>query len=571
MQSSDYSATTALGGGRVPLKLGVSRATLRLVLLLVFIILVGVGGVYLLWNARESCVSPNQPEVLPTSLEDLQAEKLKLEIQQLQQEINPSLLRLILQSPLSSLMLAVVGALAAVFNVTRTLSLQRQQQREDMIANFLDKLGSQQESVRLGAAQALARYPTEAVSFLINQLEMDSSQSVRTGVAESLSQVGSRHFHFLRSAILSAQLQRRQTATGLFALEVPLDDLSNIMKLDSDEIREITTRSDFQQEILAWKKKESTVNLTQHEKDELIQNLKAQATRIHQFILDLADVIASSLKNSENRGERLPSDVTEMDLRLTNLSEMQFKRVNFRGSNMRGAFMAKDRLTKVTFIDCTLQSTDFRRSIFEDALFRDSDMSELICTNARLSDVRIAQCGLSQANFSRSSFESVEFTSCSSSGRTRFNGSKIEKAVFADARFYEAEFKGSFLCKSDLSGSTFWRSSFIEADLTDANLADAKLGGGDFRGANLSRANLENVNLGGCNFSNSNLEAANLKGANLKNAKLSRAKLWSISSFDDRTDFDGANWWEADFRKVDEQSLFYKFLESKFPRQIDGL
>jgi len=517
---------------------------------------------FLFWDIlnRATYDTESLKENLSENLQDLEIEKLKLEILKLQREIDPPLTRLLFESPLITLIVAVTGGLIALINVTRGLSLQREQHKEERIAGFLDKLGSEKEWVRLGAAQALARYQKETIAFLINQLRMDSSKKVRMGVAQALSQASSRNFYFLRDSNLSAQSERRNIVAGLFAIGVSTDSVASIVKLDIDEVQSITQLPEFQQDIENWKINESIDSLSPGEKKQLKQRLISQTSQLHIFISELAQTIARALRNCARRGERIPANLTEMDLRLTNLSDITFKRVNLLGSNLRSSVLKRCNFYKVTFIRSCLESANFNRSTFGRVTFRKCIMTRAICSDITLCDTMFKECDLDQVNFSRSSLHSTIFAGCKGS-RPRFNGSKLDKAQFQNTKFFEAEFMGSSLHESDLTGATMWRSKFVEAKLSKAHLREAKLGGAD-----LSRANMENVIVGGANFRNANLQETNLKGANFKGADLAGAKLWSISAFDKGTNFESANWWEADFREEDVQSPFYRFLADNFPR-----
>ncbi len=168
--------------------------------------------------------------------QDLEIEKLKLEIQKLKIENNPSIIRLIFESPFTPLIIAVLGGVFAVFNVSRTLTHQREQHKEERIAKLLENLGNTSKFVRQGAAQALARYPNESVPFLINQLKIEVESIVRNGISQSLNQIGPQHFDYLRNSNISAISERCDLIAGLTSIGVSKDEISNLSGLELKEI-----------------------------------------------------------------------------------------------------------------------------------------------------------------------------------------------------------------------------------------------------------------------------------------------------------------------------------------------
>lgn len=491
-------------------------------------------------------------------LQSFEIEKLKLEIQKLQREMNPSLTRLIVESPFTPLIIAVLGGIIAVFNVTRTLMHQREQHKEERIANLLENLGNTSESIRLGASQALARYPAESVSFLINQLRIEDSKRVRNGLSQSVSQAGSQYFDYLRNSNVSAVSERCDLIAGLEAIGLSEDKITNLSGLEPKEYNFICKQPRFPHDIEKWKRNESIEVLNDNEVYSLRRKLSEETEELRRFIDGLAQTITLSLKNISINNEKIPSQLTEMDLRWTELNEVKFLKVNFEGTNLTHSILKRNTFSNVIFKGSVLNHADISDSNFEDSIIEETDMVGLISKNVQFSKVTMEGCNLTEAYLSRSTFNSAIFKEISGYN-ARFNACDMKSALFSNVKLIDTKFMQTNLEKSKLVGS-FYRSQFVEAKMAEADLSGADLGGAVFKSADLSNASLVNSKLGGADLS-----YANLMGANFKGASLTKTKLWSIKQFDEATNFEGTKWWEASFRDQDKELPFYKYLKDRYP------
>lgn len=124
------------------------------------------------------------------SREDLERQKLRLEIEKLRREAETMLLSPVLQA--GTLLVAFITVAISVWTAARsharhvrTLEVQVEQNHQARMSELLRELGSRQPAVRAAAVQALSRYP-EGTSFLVHLLEVEENATVLEAIEISL-------------------------------------------------------------------------------------------------------------------------------------------------------------------------------------------------------------------------------------------------------------------------------------------------------------------------------------------------------------------------------------------------
>jgi uncharacterized protein YjbI with pentapeptide repeats/esterase/lipase superfamily enzyme len=121
------------------------------------------------------------------------------------------------------------------------------------------------------------------------------------------------------------------------------------------------------------------------------------------------------------------------------------------------------------------------------------------------------------------------------------------------ADFYEVDFTGAILVRSNLSNCVLMNAVFADADLSEADLLDARCEEAVFCGAELNCANLTGVNFRGADLAGLRLDRATIaRGTTFREANLQKANLTHLdleeSNFVD-ANLSGANLSSANLRK----------------------
>jgi uncharacterized protein YjbI with pentapeptide repeats len=182
------------------------------------------------------------------------------------------------------------------------------------------------------------------------------------------------------------------------------------------------------------------------------------------------------------------ADLSEQDLRTTNLSNAFFVEANLSGANLSGANLSG---ADLLFADLT-----------------SADLSGANLSGANLSGVDLLFADLTSADLSE-----ADLTVADLSG---------------------ADLSGADLSEADLSGADLLFADLTGADLSSADLSEADLSGADLLFTDLSEADLSSANLSSADLSEADLSGANLSGANLHSAKVVQGQLQQTCG-DDQT------------------------------------
>ena len=221
------------------------------------------------------------------------------------------------------------------------------------------------------------------------------------------------------------------------------------------------------------------------------------------------------------------------DLCEAKLNGIDFRRLDFRKSNLSRADLRKAIFKQTNLSGATLREADLREAIFENANLCETDLSQ-----ANLSKLEISETNLQLARLEGTNLEEVTFKG------SDLTGANFESANLAKAKFEETSIKDVNLCRAYLTSVDFRNQVLISANfygsvLKDTDLSDLSLSGKDLSYADLSGSNLSRVQALGTNFSN-----ATLTGACIAD--------WHIGNFTDLSNV------ECDyiFRKIDKDSRF---------------
>jgi len=178
-----------------------------------------------------------------------------------------------------------------------------------------------------------------------------------------------------------------------------------------------------------------------------------------------------------NRGESLPLNLRETDLRGADLAEIHLEGADLRGVRLTGANLGRALLEQANLNGAQLQGANLWGAQLQGANLNDAQLQRAFLSGAQLQEAFLKGAQLQGANL---------------------NGARLEHANLGDARLQGANLNG--------------------AQLQEAFLRGAQLQGANLRGAHLQRADLWGAQLEHANLGDARLQGANLNGAQLQGA-----------------------------------------------------
>ncbi len=172
---------------------------------------------------------------------------------------------------------------------------------------------------------------------------------------------------------------------------------------------------------------------------------------------------------------------------------------------------------EVDLSEVNLRGTELSEANLSRVNFCSADLSGTVLRDANCREANFIWANLSEANLNHANLAGADFY------RTNLFGAKLNRANCSQARFVEAELSRANLSQADLT-----RADLSEANLNESVLIQANLSEVDLNHANLGRANLVEANLNRANLCQANLKRAELNQTNLSRANLKEACLIEI-------------------------------------------
>jgi uncharacterized protein YjbI with pentapeptide repeats len=447
-------------------------------------------------------------------IEELQREKLSLEIEQLRQEQ-----RFFVLNRWIGTVGGLLGSVAVLWTIARgyrTLRHQVETQRADRIAELLTSLSDERTEVRVGAARGLSRYADAVLAELLSALKLEASPQASGTIVETLTHIGDRQFSRVTGANANTLSMRAYYLGRLREAGATSDYTEALLQLSSSSCdlvrREYRAQYDYGRR-LQKQRVQRAKNLHESEADEnlAVVTLAAQEARL---ALGTARVIAQLLREG-----RRPAELAgALDFSSTNLYRARLSRLDLCHSLLGDCLMRHVHLASSKMIGCDVSHSD----LFGASLGK-VDLSEAMAVGAHLRsskgrDVQLRRANLEDAILSESDLPDADFREARAR-RAQFRGAKLRRAVFDSCDLIQAEFQQAELQQASFRRAKCYRVEFIEADLTGACLVDAQLGGADLRGADLRNANLRNADLSGANIGQADFRGADLTGVTLRKTR----------------------------------------------------
>jgi len=199
-----------------------------------------------------------------------------------------------------------------------------------------------------------------------------------------------------------------------------------------------------------------------------------------------------------------PLDLSGKDLRLLDLSDIDFKRsrlvgadltgVDLTAANLSGADLTRARLDRATVVRADFSSARLRgASLRNPTVFSDLNIDLADAPRFRNADLSGAQIA---ARLDGADFRGADLTRAVIGPRSATWGSWKPRTVMRGC-----DFSGAKLVEVDLTNTVLHFARFVGADLSRANLTRADLSNADLSDADLSGADLTEADFDGANLS----------------------------------------------------------------------
>ncbi|MEV6178424.1 pentapeptide repeat-containing protein [Streptomyces sp. NPDC052015] len=325
---------------------------------------------------------------------------------------------------------AALGAGIALLYTARTYRLTRRGQITERFTKALERLGSDQQYVRIGGILGL------------EQIVRDAPEQAATDAARVLG-------HFIRDRAPMAASARPAFVHDDESQTPALPDLP-------DELA-----ADVQAALTALTRAESRTHVDPREV------LDLHALHLAGAALNQADLTDANLRQADldwaNLSEAaLPqANMHEAGLVRTNLHAAILREVNLDKAKLSGANLSKADLSGANLAGASVNEVNLTAA----TLFR-ADLTAAILSGANLSEANLSEATLARADLYRA----------------RLDEANLTRVKLTDADLTEALLTGVDLTGADLTGAKLTRADLTGADLTGAKLSRADLTGADLTG-----------------------------------------------------------------------------------------
>ena len=464
---------------------------------------------------------PNKSNVLATQKMELEIEKIKYEIQNLEQEDIRKTITL-----LSTIIGSVIGIIVLVWTIfqgLKTISDKTKENRQNRISYLLQALSSEQVANRLGSIRGLSQYTDYVIPELLASSSTENSVLVRTNLEDTLFLAGQSGKSEVLRANSNSILNRVQTGARIKAINIEKSIFMGLFGISPETFNFIckSYKDIYEHGLTLEHLRIGRIGKSSEEIKIEKESLEEAITYEKQLAETTRAVISRWLRD----GIPLSFPFEGMDLSETNLYKVRFPRMKCQCLICQRALMRH----------CSIENSEVKHSVFNNANLMDanisnSDFSDSLFISAELRLVR---------------GENVTFSKCNLKSAT-FSKGDLSNSNFVESICRFARFRGTVLKNCNLQ-----HSDFIKAELQEAKLEQTKMNSADFSLAKLINANLHKVEAKETLFRGSDLSGANLSGSDLRDADFTESIIANA-------DFRGADLTGAKFDAVKgkDEALF---------------
>jgi uncharacterized protein YjbI with pentapeptide repeats len=215
---------------------------------------------------------------------------------------------------------------------------------------------------------------------------------------------------------------------------------------------------------------------------------------------------------------------SELELAGADLSDADFREVDFSGLNLEHTLFHRSLLSGARFTDCRLGYAEFASAVADSADFDTADAAHLQANNADFRGANWAHAKLESALLDGADFEGANL-----------NHANLQEASCRGTSFNSCAFNESNLVRAMCDGASFLKAEFTDADVSYISCAEA---------------NLENVDFDECYGEYGNFYGAIMKKSSIRDSDFSVTDFRSVNFSDSEfeltdfrfADFRGANW-----------------------------
>jgi uncharacterized protein YjbI with pentapeptide repeats len=165
-------------------------------------------------------------------------------------------------------------------------------------------------------------------------------------------------------------------------------------------------------------------------------------------------------------------------------TDIQLDNAYLAGADLKQVWMPRASLRKVNLNQANLSGANLSGANLSKAKLNDADLSEADLLDVDLSDAYLVKANLNDANLNRVNLREAHL-----------NGAKLNEAYLREADLSMAHLLLARLSEANLSKANLSKANLRWANLSKANLSEADLSGADLNKANLSEANLSGADL----------------------------------------------------------------------------
>ena len=472
-----------------------------------------------------SCDVSSIPQV-PIDRQQLELEKLALEVSQLRQE--QQLFGWSRTLSIAGSFLASIAILWTIGQGYQTLRSQTVNQKQSRIAEILSSLSSENEMSRIGAARSLSRYPNETIDEILSALRFEKSNIVREALEDTLEKISDEYFFRLLAANTKTLEERASLLGCLSALQTSQVYSIALLRLSAHSAESLRQNRDYRfrydhglQSQSYEQKLLQLLGEPFYKNNDRILLACQQSTNL---AISTSKVIARLLRSGHKLGTKpLNLDLTASNLYRVDLHNACLPNSLFTRSIMRHIDLSSSQLSYSDFSDCNLYEADLNHA----------DLSHCSLVSANLLDVAAERASfqysdITETGFSRSNLNYADFRYCTGKD-AKIKGINAIQVNFEDCHLEAAHFDGSALTKSSLLNARLFRATWKDSNIIDSNLEGIKLNGANLTGTKFLGSNLLNADLSGAD-----IRKADFRGAkNMTTVKLQGVKNAEMALFDD--------------------------------------
>ena len=459
---------------------------------------------------------PNQP---PTLLkEQLETKKLALEIKKLQadlevQEQTKHESEIRYWSTIGGSLVGICALMWTILSGLRNLREQSTENRHNRISSLLERLSSDSEATRSGAARGLSQYVINTGTELLAVAYVEESEAVKKNIQETLKTLRGSYRNLVTEKNSVNISDRFHLAGRLRQAKIEDVQIQNMLRLSDSALAHLRTLHRVEYEYGQKIAKLGDARKLESKDDEL-DKLKERSKQLVRLQSLSKEVLAKWCRDGNFMPlSGLGLDLSEANLYDSDLSSFSGNGFLFENSLMRHCYLVSLQIYRSSFIGADMLDSNISYSVFDDVLFRNANLRSAKANNTTFNMCDMGEIQASEVNFMYAKFIDTKLA------HAKLKATMFNHAVFEGAVLNRAELHSSKFIKANLTATKFMASKLIESNFEKATLVDCEFNGADLKGASFRDAKMARVSFAGANIAN-----ADFRGATIEETELNKCK-----------------------------------------------